>query len=327
MIWLVGRAGMLGRLVEQELIEAELAYHASGRECDVTEPGSIEAASPEVAPRWVINCTGYTAVDTAESDVDSAWRVNQHGVAQLANYCRAVRERLLHISTDYVFDGANRKGYGERAATAPQNVYGASKLAGEQVLRSELTEHVIIRTAWLYAEHGRNFLRTILRMLRDNGELTIVSDQYGSPTYARDLARAIVTVVESAHPGYGTFHFVNTGVASWHEFADEIQSCALDLGLTTARKSILPVSSDRFPTAAARPKYSVLLCSRIAERYPVYLRPWQQALRDCMERLSSMQPGGAPTNGSGEGHANGQYTNGRHANGRHRTSGSYAARR
>ncbi len=324
MIWLIGREGMLGRLVEQELTEAGLEYYASGRECDVTEADSIEAASPAAPPQWVVNCTGYTAVDAAESDVDAAWRINRHGVSEIARYCAAVRARLLHISTDYVFDGANRKGYSERSATAPQNVYGASKLAGEQVLRRALTEHVIIRTAWLYAEHGRNFLLTILRLLRDNGELTIVSDQYGSPTYARDLAQAIVTMVQSVHPNYGTFHFVNTGTTTWYEYACEIQSCALELGLTSAAKPIVPVSSDRFPTAAVRPKYSVLHCSRIAERYAVYLRPWQTALRDCMERLSSTQSGTSPPNGSA-GHSS-QSRSGQ-GNGVYRANGFYFVRR
>ena len=324
MIWLIGREGMLGRLVEQELTEAGVEYRASGKECDVTEAGSIEAAAPAAPPRWVINCTGYTAVDAAESDVDAAWRVNQHGVLELARYCAAVRARLLHISTDYVFDGTNRKGYNERSATAPQNVYGESKLAGEQALRSELTEHVIIRTAWLYAEHGRNFLLTILRLLHQNGELTIVSDQYGSPTYARDLAQALVTVVQSVHPSYGTFHFVNTGTATWHEFASQIQSCALELGLTSAAKPIVPVLSDRFPTAAARPKYSVLHCSRIAERYAVYLRPWQAALRDCMERLSTAPPGTAPPNGSATRPSQSRSAQGNEA---YRANGFYFVRR
>jgi len=286
-IWLLGRRGMLGRVLEQELSAAQMPYHSSGRECDVTSEESISANAPNPAPRWVINCTGYTAVDKAESEVNAAWAVNQRAAAHLAQYCAAHSSRLLHLSTDYVFDGSEPKGYTEAAPTAPQNVYGASKAAGEQAVRSALAQHVIIRTAWLHAEHGRNFVLTVLRLLRERGELTIVDDQHGSPTYARDLARAIVAIAGSAQPAYGTFHYTNSGETSWHDFACQIQDYALELGLSSRRRTIRAISSAQFPTAAVRPTYSLLLCEHIAQTYGVELRPWHQGLRECMERVAA----------------------------------------
>ena len=280
---------MLGRLVKEQLDERRIDYTASGRELDVTNPRAIEAGAPSPAPGWVVNCSGYTAVDAAESEADRAWAVNKDGPDSLARYCRRTGARLLHLSTDYVFDGSDPHGYFEDAPTAPINTYGASKEAGERALRSELSEHVILRTAWLYAEHGRNFVLTMLRLLRDRGELTVVNDQHGSPTYARDLAGAILAVTGSPEPVFGTFHFTNAGVTTWHRFACEIRDQALELGLISRRRQIRPISSAQFPTAAERPAYSVLTCRRIVETYAIEPRPWEEALGDCLRRIAAEQ--------------------------------------
>lgn len=285
MIWIVGRKGMLGRIVEQELTTANIPFVASGRECDVTNEESIQGCAPRVTPDWVINCTGYTAVDRAEREAPTAWAVNRAGAGNLARYCRSVGAGMVHISTDYVFDGSKKRGYDETAATAPLNVYGASKEAGERLLRSLVDTHVIIRTAWLYAETGRNFLLNILNKLRTETELTIVNDQHGSPTYARDLAHTIIAVVTSPKIEYGTFHFANAGTATWYEFAREIQEIALHRELTRSRRAIHPVTSNRFVTLATRPLHSVLRCERIERAYNISPRPWRDALRDCMARL------------------------------------------
>ncbi len=287
MIWLIGRSGMLGRLVEQELRAHNLEYAASGPELDVTRPDSIDHFAPKRKPRWVINCSGYTAVDSAESEEDQAWAVNRDGPALLARYCQKRGARLLHISTDYVFDGSLPDGYGEDAEPSPINVYGASKAGGEEEVRAELREHVIVRTAWLFAEHGRNFVLTILRLLKTRGELTVVDDQHGSPTYGRDLARAIVLVVTASRPVYGTFHFTNSGVTTWHGFASAIRDRAVELGLIPKSRRIVRVSSDQFPTAAERPSYSVLTCRRMISAYGFEPRTWEEALDDCLQRIAS----------------------------------------
>ncbi len=285
MIWIVGRKGMLGRIVEQELETANEPFVACGSECDVTNEESIRSCAPRMAPDWVINCTGYTAVDRAEREPRAAWAVNRTAAGHLARYCRSVEAAMVHISTDYVFDGSRKRGYDETATTAPLNVYGASKEAGERLLRSLVDAHVIIRSAWLYAETGRNFLLNVLHKLHDETELTIVNDQHGTPTYARDLARAIIAVVTSPKIEYGTFHFVNAGTTTWYEFACEIQEMALHRGLTSMRRTIHPVTSNRYVTLATRPLHSVLRFERIERAYDIAPRPWREALRDCMARI------------------------------------------
>ncbi|TVR63899.1 MAG: dTDP-4-dehydrorhamnose reductase [Spirochaetaceae bacterium] len=284
MIWLVGRDGMLGRLVETELARLGVPFHASGRECDVTDGGSIARNAPTRDPAWLVNCTAYTAVDAAETEREAAYAVNDRAVALLARYCAERGARMLHVSTDYVFDGENAAGYAEDAETAPINTYGASKEAGEKTLRAALAEHVIVRTAWLYAEHGRNFMNTVLRLLtRENGP-TIVDDQHGSPTYALDLARCITTVVSSPEPTYGTYHFTNAGETTWFGFAREIRERAVELGLVTAPPEIKPIPSESYPTPAARPRHSVLRHDRITREYGVTPRAWQEALAECLAR-------------------------------------------
>lgn len=284
MIWLLGRNGMLGRIVEQELCAAGLTYSATGRECDITDEESITDHARQAS--WIINCTGYTAVDLAEGEPQAAQSVNCLGVGNLARHSRSTGARVLHISTDYVFDGSQSDGYRETDTTGPINEYGRSKTEGEQLLRELLEDHVIIRTSWLYAEHGRNFPLSILRLLQSQGDIRVVNDQHGSPTYARDLARAIVTIVGHSHPTFGTFHFANEGTVTWFDFACEIQRLAMTLGILPTSHEIQGIPSREYPTAAARPRYSILDCSRIRNRYKLDLRAWQTALLECLERIA-----------------------------------------
>lgn len=289
MIWLTGSQGMLGRLVATELSAAGLPFHATDREVDLTDHRALAAGAPPEAPAWVINCAAYTAVDRAESEREAAWALNCDAVAHLARYCSTVGARMVHISTDYVFDGErpHGEGYHEEAPVNPQSVYGRSKAAGEGALREELAAHLIIRTAWLYAEHGHNFLLTMLRLLAQRQELTVVNDQHGCPTYARDLAGAIVHLIGCLEPPTGTVHFTNAGVTTWYDYACRIQQSALELGLLPVSRTIVPVSSDQYPTAAQRPACSVLECRRIREQYAITPRAWQQALDDCLARLAA----------------------------------------
>ena len=284
MIRLVGRGGMLGTLVERELARLGLPYHASGRECDVTDADAIARDAPDTGPTWLVNCTAYTAVDKAETERATAFAVNDRAVGLLARYCAERGARMLHVSTDYVFDGENAAGYAEDAVTAPINAYGASKAAGEETLRATLAEHVIVRTAWLYAEHGRNFMNTVLRLLARESEPNIVDDQHGSPTYALDLARCIAKIVSSPEPAYGTYHFTNAGQTTWFGFAERIRSRAVELGILTAPPEITPIPSESYPTPAARPRHSVLLHDRITRDYGVTPRAWHDALTECLTR-------------------------------------------
>jgi len=313
MIWLLGAKGMLGRIVEEELEEAGLPIRSSGSECDVTDSRSIRRHAPTPRPAWIVNCTGYTAVDRAEKEPGSAWAVNRDGPANIARYASGISSRLIHISTDYVFGGPSEsyasratgdnprnqaegyppEGYSEAAWPAPINVYGSTKEAGERIVRRLLHEHIIIRTAWLYAEHGTNFLLTMLRLMSKNEQVSVVADQIGSPTYARDLARAVLSIVTARALHSGVFHFTNAGRTSWHEFACAIQEQALARDILKSRACITPVTSDAYPTAAVRPRFSVLSCKRIGSCYDVVPRPWIDGLADCLERIppTFLRPG------------------------------------
>ena len=284
MIWVVGSNGMLGRLVAEELAGAGVGCHASDRRCDVTDPASIARHAPGAIPAWVVNCTAYTAVDAAESESETAFAVNDSAVGHLARYCAENGSRMLHVSTDYVFDGSTAIAYAEDAPLNPINAYGASKAAGERRLRAALDEHVIVRTAWLYAEHGRNFVNTVLTLLAGETEPTIVADQVGSPTYARDLARCIVSVVTSPSHTYGTFHFTNFGTATWYDFACEIRTRAIEMELLSRPPKIRPIPTTAYPTPAKRPEHSVLLCDRITREYGITPRAWREALADCLAK-------------------------------------------
>ena len=286
MIWLVGARGMLGQLVAEELAANGIPFEATGREIDVTDYSAIRSQTQRFRPTWLINCSAYTAVDRAETDVEAAWRLNRDGAANLARRCAGIGARMLHISTDYVFDGEQHRGYAEDDPSNPQSVYGASKAAGEQAVSDALEEHVTVRTSWMYAEHGHNFLLTVLRLLDERETLTVVCDQHGCPTYARDLARALVSIVTHPRPVFGTYHFANAGVTSWYDFARSIQIAALRKGLIRQQKQIVPISTDQYPTAAHRPRYTALLCNRINQAYGIEPRPWQPALDDCLERIA-----------------------------------------
>ena len=288
MIWLLGKDGMLGSMLEQELFAAGTQFHATGRECDVAVPEQLHEHSPPATPSWVINCTGFTAVDRAETERVAAWAVNCDGAEYLARYCRTIGARLIHVSTDYVFDGDDHRGYDEQAPTSPLNVYGASKEAGERMVRLVLKDHVIVRTAWLFAESGKNFVTTMLRLMDGAQPLEIVDDQHGTPTYARDLARSILQIVESRKFVPGVFHFTNSGLTTWYHFACCIQRRATEMGLLGHAVPIHTIKSDKLTRQAERPAWSALKSDRIRTVYRVIPRPWTEALDECLERMLPM---------------------------------------
>lgn len=231
---------------------------------------------------YIINCAAYTAVDRAESDAERCMRINRDAVGHLATAAREVGARLIHISTDYVFDGRATRPYREDDPTAPTSVYGRTKLAGEHVLLETLpTDAVILRTAWLYSEVGNNFVKTMLRLGAERPEIRVVNDQLGSPTYAGDLAEAVLHVLTAPtfHPGI--YHYTDDGVCSWYDFARHI--------LRTAHPTCIvrPIPTSDYPTPAARPAYSVLDKTRIRQAYGVSIPRWQDSLDRCLQHLLS----------------------------------------
>jgi len=228
---------------------------------------------------YIINCAAYTAVDLAEDNKEKAFEINAKAVESLTIACKRFSCTLLHVSTDFVFDGKKNAPYLEGDSTHPLNYYGASKLNGEQIIQQALSKYVIIRTSWLFSEFGNNFVKTMVRLGQEKKDLSIVADQYGSPTYAIDLAHILLTFIASSSTSYGLYHFSNHGATTWYNFAAEIfklQNQDIRLHKTTSKQ---------FASRAIRPKYSVLETKKVKETLNIDIRNWQSALKEMLSRL------------------------------------------
>lgn len=227
----------------------------------------------------VINCAAYTAVDKAESDAINANHINAVAPGLIAGYCKSIDTKLIHISTDFVFDGNASVPYKETNATSPVSVYGYTKLEGEKNVLNVNSDAIIIRTGWLYSSFGNNFLKTILRLCGERAQLNVVFDQIGTPTYAADLALALIKIIESDKWMPGIYHYANEGVASWYDFAVTINRIA---GLPC---NILPIETYQYPTPAKRPSYSVLNKAKIKSQYGISIPYWQQSVELCINKI------------------------------------------
>ncbi|MEC9328792.1 MAG: dTDP-4-dehydrorhamnose reductase [Pseudomonadota bacterium] len=283
-ILVFGRVGQLGSALAELLPAHHEVTFLDRPQVDLSQPESVPGLITEHAPELVINSAAYTAVDKAESEPALAQLINADGPAAMAQSCRARDIPLIHYSTDYVFDGTASTPYLEDAAVAPASVYGRTKLAGEQAVAQETGRHIILRTAWLYSHVGHNFLKTMLRVASEGKPLRVVDDQMGSPTFAWDLATASVAAVAALEKGrddvYGIFHATNSGVTSWHGFAQKIFELA---GVKKADLS--PIPTEAYPTPAPRPAYSVLNCDRLEQVFQVRLPDWREALSRCVACL------------------------------------------
>jgi dTDP-4-dehydrorhamnose reductase len=254
-VLVTGAGGQVGCAIAAAAPE-EVSVVALGRgELDITDTVAVAARVSAERPDWVINCAAYTAVDRAEEDFAAALRINGEAVGDLSRACRAIGAQLAHLSTDFVFPGDRTTPLRPDDATAPCNAYGRSKLAGEEAaLASEGA--LVVRTAWVYAARGSNFVNTMLRLMRERDEVRVVDDQIGTPTHARSLARTIWALVQSG--ASGVWHATDAGMASWYDFAQAIHDEALALGLLERPVAILPIPTSAYPTAAVRPAFSVL---------------------------------------------------------------------
>lgn len=282
MIWLIGNKGMLGSDIERLLKKRRFTYWASDKEVDITDYKALEKFGKDKKIKWVINCAGYTKVDKAEEEIDEVFRINKDGVRNIALFSAKRQIRLIHISTDYVFDGWQKAPfvYCENDETNPINIYGKSKLAGEEEIKKTLKEYFILRTAWLYGLQGNNFVYTMLRLFKERDLVKVVEDQWGSPTYTVDLAGAILTIIENNSVSYRIYHFTNEGITNWYEFALTIYDKAKRLGLIEENKKveIQPIKTEEYPTAAVRPRYSVLSKEKIKKESNLRIRDWDKAL-------------------------------------------------
>lgn len=275
MFLITGSNGQLGSEL-RELLGDKAVYtdYTELDICNEQEVADFVAAGQYSA---IINCAAYTAVDAAEDDADKAQQINALGPANLAKTgCP-----IIHVSTDYVFDGTNCRPYREDDPTAPISVYGKTKLAGEQAVMEHATTAIIIRTAWLYSTHGNNFVKTMRRLGAERANLSVVWDQVGTPCYAGDLAAAIVAILPQITAGQkGIYHFSNEGVCSWYDFAREIMELS---GLAC---EVAPIAAAQYPTKATRPSYSVLDKAAIKSQFNLTIPHWKESLKTCLNKLS-----------------------------------------
>ena len=259
-----------------------LADGTACKSADFDVPQALAPMVAALAPDVVVNAAAYTAVDRAESEREAAFRANALAPGELAGACARTGALLVHYSTDYVFDGRGNRPYREEDPTAPLGVYGASKLAGEQAVAASGARHLVLRTAWVYASHGHNFMRTMLRLARERDELRVVADQVGTPTPAALIADVTAEVLARPFDGSGIRHLTASGETSWHGFASAIIARAVELGLVERAPKVLPISTADYPTPAPRPSYSRLDCARLEREFAIELPDWRHALESVL---------------------------------------------
>ena len=292
-VGIIGKNGQLGNALFRRSPKGDVVIKAFGRsECDVTDADSVEQGLKNKSLDMLINAAAYTAVDQAESEPERAHAVNAQGPSNLAAFCARATIPLIHISTDYVFDGTKTTPYSESDAIAPLGVYGASKAQGEENVRNRLAHHIIIRTAWLYSATGHNFVKTMLRLGREKPVLKVVDDQHGGPTSAADLAAAVWQIIAAIRRNdrscWGTYHYCNQGETTWYGLAQSVfERARAYSGYTLQVKQLLPIPTSAYPTPARRPVYSVLNCDLIQSTFQMKIRNWHYALYDTMDELIS----------------------------------------
>jgi dTDP-4-dehydrorhamnose reductase len=248
-------------------------------EANILDMDAISKVFAQYNPAYVINCAAYTAVDKAEDDIDMARKINRTGAANLAVQCKDHGVVLVHISTDFIFKGDKPYPLIESDAAEPISIYGLTKLEGEQDIVSILPQHYILRTSWLYSEYGNNFTKTMLKLGAEREELKIIADQVGTPTYAIDLAAAILDIITSGNENYGVYHYSNEGVTSWYDFAKAI------FDLSGSKVKALPIRTSEYPTRATRPAFSVMDKAKIKTTFNIQIPYWRDSLIVCLEKL------------------------------------------
>lgn len=282
-ILLTGAGGQVGYEVNRLASARGCGLTALTREqLDIGNGEAVEQLVSRLRPSLVINAAAYTAVDRAEQEVETAMRANRQGPANLAASCHAHRIPLIHLSTDYVFDGNKDGAYGEEDPVAPTGVYGRSKWEGEEEVRATLREHLIIRVSWVFGPHGNNFVKTMLRLAAERDELRVVSDQHGCPTSATHIAEALLTLADRISKGvdlsWGTYHFCGMPETTWHGFAEAIINEAVGIGLLDHVIPVHPITTSDYPTPARRPQNSALDCRRIMQTFDMNPPRWQEGL-------------------------------------------------
>jgi dTDP-4-dehydrorhamnose reductase len=285
LVVITGKNGQLGWELQHSVAKDSLPFtflFTGKDELDLAVPSTIPAFFEKYQPAYFVNCAAYTAVDKAETEKETAYLINAASVGIIAEQCSKSGCTLIQLSTDYVFDGRGTHPYHSDTPTDPVNYYGYTKWIGEKLALENNTQTIIIRTSWLYSSHGNNFVKTMLRLMKEREEIKVVSDQLGSPTYAADLAEALVTVIHSLQEGnkqYGIYQYSNSGTISWFDFATAIRN---EAGLLC---KVLPIPTCSYPTPAKRPAYSVMDTSALVNLYGIDIKDWQKSLQTCLGKL------------------------------------------
>lgn len=284
-VLVTGAYGQLGRELQRVTKRNDnfIYYFTDADTLDITDRGAIDQFVKDKHIKYIINCAAYTAVDKAEDDSELCYKINRDAVTNLAITASKYGARIIHISTDYVFDGTNKTPYVETDTVCPKSVYGQSKAEGEQTLLKHCPDSIIIRTAWLYSSFGNNFVKTMIKLGKERETLNVVADQIGTPTYANDLARVIDNILNySIANGFeaGIYHYSNEGITTWYDFTIQIRK---DAGITTCL--VTPISTDQYPTKAIRPQYSVLDKTKIKRTFDIDIPDWQTSLNNCIKEL------------------------------------------
>ena len=291
-ILLIGTTGQVGSELQQSLPKIGEVVALDRSKLDLSDRASIQEQISQNKPDIIVNAAAYTAVDKSETEPDLAMAINAHAPKAIAIAAQNIGAKVLHISTDYVFDGQNHTPYLETDPTLPLGVYGESKLLGEQGVKENCDRHIILRTAWVYGARGHgNFVKTMLRLGADREELKVVADQIGSPTWSYDIAEAIANLLSSDEdPSVnGTYHFSNSGVASWYDLAVATFTEAKQLGFSLKIERVLPITTAEFPTPTQRPPYSVLSKAKIVETLGVYPPHWRESLKKMLAQWQILQ--------------------------------------
>ena len=282
---LFGGSGQLGQCLKAVAAEKQVEGLIFPEEkfADILNAESLRQLFRQEQPAYIINCAAYTAVDKAEDEIAAARSVNRDGAANLAKLAHEFGSVLVHVSTDFVFEGNSIAPLNETDETEPISIYGLTKLEGERAIAEHTAKHFILRTSWLYSEYGNNFVKTMRRLGSERSSLNVVWDQVGTPTYAIDLAESILHIIESGSTAYGTYHYSNEGVASWYDFAKAI------FNLSEMPVKVSPIPSSEFKTKARRPAYSVMNKAKIKSAMNIEIPYWRESLEKCISRLRRIE--------------------------------------
>ena len=288
MIWVIGSRGMLGTELCHLLKTKGFDITATDREVDFTDLNALENYAKGINSKidWIINCAAYTAVDKAEDEKELCFALNSTGPENIAKTADKLDAKMIHISTDYVFDGKSPVPYKEEDKVNPLSVYGKSKLDGERKIQKKIGKYFILRTAWLYGEFGNNFIHTMIKLMKSKDEIGIVADQWGAPTWTRDLSECISLLIKKESTAYGIYHAGGSGKCSWHDFALSIQDEAYKNGMLEKKIPVRKLTTEEYPVKAKRPKYSLLDKDKIKKETGFVFPQWEESLKLFIKEIS-----------------------------------------